>query len=200
VQLAGGALGGNNAFLKQTAGTINFLKMPVTAWTLAARLRVGYIIPSSSDSTVSGEPIDSRVELIPTEDRYLLGGANTVRGYDQDELDGVTGGTNGPEGGLASILAGVEARFPLFWRLSGVFFLDAGNVWQDRRFLTLERLVPHQDRTEVTPYDLRYSYGMGIRFNTALGPIRIDYARKWNRPEDYRGGKDAWHVALGHAF
>jgi outer membrane protein assembly factor BamA len=81
-----------------------------------------------------------------------------------------------------------------------VFFLDAGNVWQDRRFLTLERLVPHQDRTEVTPYDLRYSYGMGIRFNTALGPIRIDYARKWNRPEDYRGGKDAWHVALGHAF
>jgi outer membrane protein insertion porin family len=200
VQFAGGALGGNNSFLKQTAGTINFFTMPVTSWTLATRLRVGYIVPGSNDSTVSGRRIDTPVELIPNEDRYLLGGATTVRGYTQDELDGAAGGSSNAQGGLASLLVSVETRFPLFWRLSGVFFTDAGNVWQDRRFLTLDRLVPHQDRTEVSPYDLRYTYGLGVRFNTALGPIRVDYARKWNRPVDYQGGKDGWHVALGHAF
>jgi outer membrane protein assembly factor BamA len=202
-QVAGGALGGNNAFFKQTVGTIQLLRMPVGSWTLASRVQLGYIIPSSGDSTVAGKPIDTQVELIPNEDRYLLGGANTVRGYEQDELDGVVAGairTEAQRGGLALVLMGTELRFPLLGRLSGVAFLDAGNVWQDRRFLTLDRFVPHQDRNEVNPLDVRYSYGLGVRFNTALGPIRIDYARKWNLPETYERGKDAWHVALGHAF
>lgn len=202
VQFAGGALGGNNGFFKQTAGTINFLPVPGFPAVLATRLQLGYII-AGNDSTVAGRPIDSRVELIPNEDRFLLGGANTVRGYIQNELDGSPGtgdvGT-GQKGGLAQFLFCTELRFPLLWRFSGVCFLDAGNVWQDRAFLKWNRFVPHQNRREVTPYDVRYAYGVGLRFNTLLGPVRVDYARKWNLPETYELGKDRWYVALGHAF
>jgi outer membrane protein insertion porin family len=202
-QFAGGALGGNNSFIKQTLGTIHFVRIPVRSGVLATRLQLGYIVPSRDDSTVAGKLIDTRVELIPNEDRFFLGGANTVRGYEQDELDGTVSAASiiekGQEGGLAEFLFGAELRFRLVWRLSGVAFVDAGNVWQDRRFITLERFIPHGNRSEVDPLDVRYSYGLGLRFNTPLGPVRLDYARRWNRPLD-EIGKDRWHVALGHAF
>jgi outer membrane protein insertion porin family len=205
IQFAGGALGGNNGFLKGTVGNIRFRGLPIGSWILATRVQVGYIIPSDKDTTVAGKPITSRVELIPLEDRYLLGGANSVRGYAQDGLDGQTGtslaagGTAG-EGGLAQLLVNIEVRVPLFWRLGAVGFLDAGNVWQDRKAITWERFVPHGSRRDVESEDLRYSYGLGIRLGTPVGPFRIDYARKWNQPESNEEGRDRWHVAIGHAF
>ena len=77
--------------------------------------------------------------------------------------------------------------------------MDAGNVWQDRRSFGLKRLVPRLDRSKVDPEDVRYSLGLGLRLNTPVGPVRLDYARKLNLPQSEHG-KDAWHVALGHAF
>ncbi len=200
LESAGGALGGNNAFRKATVGVSGF--HPPFLWksaVVAARIQVGYIKPSSGADSVGGRPITSRVELIPSEDRYRLGGASTVRGYVQDELDGAYA-PNQPAGGLAEFLGNVELRVPLFWRLSTVGFLDAGNVWQDKERILWNRFVPHADRNEVSPFDVRYSYGVGIRVATPVGPIRIDYARKWNRPPTDLGGKDKWHVAIGQAF
>lgn len=203
LQIAGGALGGNNGFFKTTAGNVRFRGLPVDNWVLATRIQAGYIVPSSKDSTVAGRPVASQVELIPPEDRYLLGGANTVRGYALDALDGrprTVTGTTAAEGGLVSLLANVELRVPLFWRLGAVGFLDAGNVWQDRHDLRLARLVPHGNRAQANFNDLRYSYGLGLRFMTPVGPLRVDYARKWNYPVEESEGRDRWHVAIGQAF
>ncbi len=199
LESAGGALGGNNAFRKGTMALMGFDAAPVDHWVLAGRLQVGLINPSSGASTLFGRPVTSRVELIPAEDRYRLGGSNTVRGYYQDELDGTTA-PDQSVGGLTELLANMELRMPMFWRLSMVGFLDAGNVWQNRTFLSWKRFVPHTDPGRVSYYDVRYSYGAGIRLATPVGPIRIDYARKWNIPEGAGERKDRWHVALGQAF
>jgi outer membrane protein assembly factor BamA len=158
---------------------------------------MGYIRPRGADETdVPG------VELIPNEDRYFLGGANSVRGFSQDFLDGTVPGA--PEGqaagGLAEFLLSLENRMPVRGRFSAVVFLDAGNVWQDRTDIRLERWVPHSDPENVSPEDVRYVYGLGLRFDTGLGPIRLDYARKWNIPADSGEERDRWHFALGHSF
>ena len=133
-------------------------------------------------------------ELIPQEDRYRLGGPNTVRGYAQDELSGPNG-----LGGLAELLLNVEARLHVAGLVSVVGFLDAGNVWPDRKVITWKRFVPRSTRSEVSPYDLRYTFGGGLRVLTPVGPVRLDYARRWNN-EATAGTKDSWYVGLGHAF
>jgi outer membrane protein insertion porin family len=199
LESAGGALGGNNAFQKGTGSVIKYTPAPVDRWVLAGRFQLGYIHPSSNASTVAGRPITSRVELVPSEDRYRLGGSNTVRGYQLDALTGVSG-PDQPAGGLVELLGNVEVRIPLFWRLSTVTFLDAGNVWQDREELKWSRFVPHENSANVNPFDVRYSYGVGLRLSTPVGPIRLDYARKWNSPLTVAEGKERWHVALGQAF
>jgi len=199
LESAGGALGGNNAFQKGTVTGIKYVPIAPDHWVLATRLQVGYIHPSSNSRTVAGRPITSRVELVPSEDRYRLGGASTVRGYQLDGLTGVSG-PDQPAGGLVELLGNVEVRIPLFWRLSTVTFLDAGNVWQDREELTWSRFVPHENSAEVNPFDVRYGYGLGLRLATPVGPVRLDYARKWNSPLTVQEGKERWYVALGQAF
>ena len=41
------------------------------------------------------------------------------------------------------LLGNVEARFPLFWIVSGAVFLDAGNVWERPEDITLESIRPY---------------------------------------------------------
>lgn len=193
-QLAGGAFGGNNDFRKATVGAAEFRPWPGDRWVVGARAQVGYIKPSSGATSVAGRPISSRVELIPQEDRYRLGGPNTVRGYAQDELSGSNG-----LGGLAELLLNVETRLQVVGIVSVVGFLDAGNVWPDRKVITWRRFVPRTDRDKVSPYDVRYTFGGGLRLLTPVGPVRLDYARRWNN-DAQSGTKDTWYVGLGHAF
>ena len=174
-----------------------FRTVPVDKWSVATRLQLGYTIPTIADPS----PDQIEVELIPTEDRYYLGGSTTVRGYRQDQIDGRVLAEPGlPEGGLAEWLFNVELRIPLVWRFGLVGFLDSGGVWQDKRLISLERWIPHSDPNNVQQNDVRYTYGVGLRFATPVGPIRVDYARKWNQPVRSLGGKDDWHFALGQAF
>ena len=63
-------------------------------------------------------------------------------------------------------------------------FTDAGNVYP---------LV-----SELDLGDLRYTAGLGLRYRSALGPLRVDWGYKLNR----RRGESAYrfHFTLGHAF
>ena len=68
--------------------------------------------------------------FIPVEDRFYSGGSNSVRGWNRSEL-GPKRESGTPLGGKSVFEANIEARHHLFWRLSGVAFIDAGNVWAD---------------------------------------------------------------------
>jgi len=121
------------------------------------------------------------VEL-PIIERFFLGGRTTVRGYNQDTL-GPKGTGDNPTGGNVFALANAELRVSPGKGFGVVTFIDSGNVWE---------------RTDNTDSVLRYTTGLGLRYNTPVGPIRIDYGHKLNKKEGETPGE--LHFSLGHAF
>ena len=85
-------------------------------------------------------------------------------------------------GGNVLMLLNLELRFPIANKLQGVVFSDNGNVY--RRVEVIELL------------NWRYNFGGGIRYDTPIGPVRVDYGIKANR----RPGESfvRLHVSLGH--
>ncbi len=115
--------------------------------TLAGRLRYGSIDP------VNGEPD------IPMLKRFFLGGAGEMRGWGRYEVSPLSG-TGEPVGGKSLLIAVAEARFPIFRRLRGATFFEAGNVWQSA--------------WSADPGDLLYDAGPGLRIETPFGLLRFD--------------------------
>ncbi len=149
----------------------------VFAW----RVRAGAILPQRI--TLSGQS----ARFVPPDQRFYAGGPNSVRGYGLNELGPavyVTGDTstaNGnvivrgndtlyrdlrvsPTGGNTAFVIDAELRLPspvLKERVRLGAFVDIGQVWErEEQLLTLE--------------DVRITPGVGVRFATPLGPIRLD--------------------------
>jgi outer membrane protein insertion porin family len=115
-------------------------------------------------------------DRLPLPDRFFAGGDYSLRGFKIDSVD--------PEGGNALLLGSSELRVDAGRRLSLAAFADVGNVYP---------LIG-----ELSLSNLRYAAGLGLRYRTALGPLRIDWGFKLDR----RPGESAshLHVTVGHAF
>ncbi|HVR90893.1 MAG TPA: BamA/TamA family outer membrane protein [Novosphingobium sp.] len=139
---------------------------------LAARARLG-TIPGAALTTIA----PSR--------RFYAGGGGSVRGYGYQAI-GPRDVLGDPSGGRALSEFSLEARVKtglLGGAVSLVPFIDAGAVDET----VLPRLR-----------DIRYGAGIGLRYQTGFGPIRIDVGTPLNpRPGDSR---IAVYVALGQAF
>jgi outer membrane protein insertion porin family len=90
----------------------------------------------------------------------------------------------------AFILVRAEMRFPIVGALQGGVFSDLGNLWADPFGHT-------QASVSVDPFALRPSAGVGIRFNSPVGPFALDYGilllrRKW-LGEPFGN----WHLSIG---
>ena len=120
--------------------------------------------------------------LIPSE-RFFAGGANTVRGYREDDL-GARSVFDDAEGGSALLVLNGELRFPVYRWLKGVGFVDVGNVYPKL--------------SDISLGDVQIGVGAGARFDTPFGLIRFDLGIPANR----RSFDPRWriHVGLGHAF
>ena len=92
---------------------------------------------------------------VPPYEAFTLGGSNSVRGYDEGRL-----GT-----GSKYIQAAVEYRFPVFSVVSGALFFDYGS---DLGSSTQAAQLLNKSGNG-------YGYGLGLRVQSPLGPIRIDY-------------------------
>jgi outer membrane protein insertion porin family len=121
-------------------------------------------------------------EELPIIERFFLGGRTTVRGYTQDTL-GPKGAGDNPTGGNVFALMNTELRISLGKGFGLVTFVDGGNVWR---------------RLNDMGSKLRYTTGAGLRYNTPVGPIRIDYGYKLNKDKGETAGE--LHFSLGHAF
>lgn len=120
---------------------------------------------------------------LPLVERFFLGGRNTVRGYAQDSL-GPKSQLGTPTGGNAFLLANLELRTHVYRGWGVVAFVDAGNVWSRAE--------------DADPTDVKYTTGLGIRYNTPVGPLRLDYGFKFDREEGETHGEI--HFNIGHAF
>jgi outer membrane protein assembly complex protein YaeT len=147
---------------------------------VANRIQLGVIAPAG------GVPTN-----VPFSKKLFLGGATSVRGWGRFEV-GPLGGSGLPIGGNALIAASSEARLRLKGKLGGVLFVDAGNVWPNRGDISLE--------------DLRYAAGLGLRYQTPVGPVRFDFGYQLNRIEglqvNRRPESRRWrlHFSIGQAF
>lgn len=138
-------------------------------WVFASRIKGGVVTSRDRDG------------FIPVEERFYAGGSNSVRGWARARL-GPQDGSGIPVGGNSLLETGAELRYPVYGLLSGVIFGEAGNVWEKSwRFETAE---------------LRYSLGIGIRFETPIGPLRLDAAQPvWDPNKTVQV-----HVSVGQAF
>lgn len=120
---------------------------------------------------------------LPLVERFFLGGRTTVRGYEQDTL-GPKGVDGTPTGGNAFLSTNLELRTSIGKGAGLVTFVDGGNVWRKMG--------------DVDASGLKYTAGMGIRYNTPVGPLRIDYGHKLQRERGESRGEV--HFSIGHAF
>ena len=132
-EFAGKAFGGDFDFNKYTLEGRKYFKVGLNH-VIATRLTVGYADGHISESN-----------------RYEVGGADTLRGYEDEQFKG------------NKMLAGsVEYRFPVINKIQGVVFTDFGNAWNDSGYKF---------------NDIKTSVGVGIRMSTPIGPVRIDFAK-----------------------
>lgn len=169
---------------------MRFLKLQVTgsayipigrALVFAVQLRVGRIVHLA----------DPKIARTYPNRAFFLGGVDTMRGYYQDELipqdianlsDPATRLTAVRAGDAFVLLRG-ELRFPIYGQLGGGLFADFGNLWANA--------------ANMNPFDLRPTAGAGVRFNTPVGPIAVDYGIVLNRRAYLREPFGTLHFSIG---
>jgi outer membrane protein insertion porin family len=194
LKFAGGFLGGDNDFYTASASSQWYFPLTVDD-VVAIRIRIGYGERFGQSATV------------PIEDRYFAGGSNSVRGYANNSLGpqfvDTDTGESIPAGGNALMLTNLELRFgiPVLSRIhiSGAAFFDGGNVWGSVDDITWGSFKPFKSSSDVTINDYFYGVGMGVRYNTPIGPIRLDYGIPLKTLE---GGSNngLFYLALGQTF
>lgn len=170
---------------------------------LAMKVRAGFSEPYRFERKAGEENLP-----VPLNRRFFGGGSGSVRGWRTREL----GAFERPQfGGNAIFETSIETRINVlkglgeFWyiNLNGiwtVFFLDVGNVWARVRDVRINQLA--------------VASGLGIRYDTIFGPVRVDFGFRLYDPfekEDHRwfSSKKFWketfangvlHFGIGHAF
>lgn len=137
---------------------------------LAGRVRLGSIV---------GPELDE----IPANFRFFAGGGGSVRGYRYRSL-GPTGPYGYVVGGRSLLEASLEARIKITDTIGIVPFVDAGNAFESS----------YPDFQEP----IQFAAGIGLRYYTAIGPIRLDIAAPLNRRDGDR--PVSIYVSIGQAF
>lgn len=122
---------------------------------------------------------------LPPDQRFYAGGSGTIRGYRYQSVGPLFSNGN-PKGGTAINAGTVEFRQRFGTNFGAAAFLDAGNV-----------------STNLSPFNgqLKSGAGVGIRYYTPIGPIRLDVAVPLQRRSGYNPD-DAFeiYIGLGQAF
>lgn len=124
----------------------------------------------------------SELEDVPATRRFYAGGGGSVRGYSYQEISPYTDDGEAT-GGRSYVVASLEARFKVTETIGLVPFVDAGVV-----------------SSKITPdfSDIRAGAGIGLRYATPFGPLRLDVAMPL---EKYDGGSSfGIYAGIGQAF
>jgi len=165
VQFSGGILGGDYDYRKYDL----VLRTYITTDILEEKGEESTLVNTINEGVLAlramGGYSDSK---LPSFDRYEIGGVSTIRGYDYEEFSGDK-----------MLVLNAEYRFPLAENFQGVVFADCGNAWDYDEPISIN--------------DLKFGAGLGVRFDTPIGAIRIDYGIG----EDKEG---QFYLSIGHTF
>jgi len=170
-EYAGGFLGGDSYFNKYHARSAwYFPLMWKTVFLIQGR--IGYVKRREGGKLFVYE-------------KFTLGGINTVRGYEFASISPRDPETGDKIGGERMWVCNLEYRFPLLVEqgVVGIVFYDAGNVFTE---------------TEGFSREARRSVGIGARWYSPVGPLRMEYGRKL----DARTGESAGELefTVGGSF
>jgi outer membrane protein insertion porin family len=169
---------GGDSFMKAFLQASAFDRVTPRA-TLALSARVGL-------AGTYRTPVPAR---LPLPERFFAGGDYSIRGFETDHVGPLEPTESDPEtlvptGGNALLVGNAELRLEAARHVSLALFTDAGNVYP---------LV-----SDIDLGDVRYSAGLGVRYLSALGPIRVDLGFKLNPREGE--SRSHFHLTIGHAF
>lgn len=132
--------------------------------------------------------------IVPLAERFLSGGPDSLRGFSINQAGPRDPITGFPVGGEALLVNNLELRFPLLGpRVGGVAFYDLGNVYSSlgQMLHALARWSPpsaHLPSTagsallDTSSDFTAHTAGFGLRYQTPVGPIRVDFGFLLNPP------------------
>ena len=138
---------------------------------LAGRAKFGSLFGESRDS-------------VPADKRFYAGGGNSIRGYPFQKV-GPLNDDNDPIGGRSLVEFSAELRARVWGNFGVVPFIDGGTVFAS--------VVP--DFADP----LRWGAGLGLRYYTAIGPVRVDLATPLNPRKDV-DDPFQFYISLGQSF
>jgi translocation and assembly module TamA len=132
----------------------------------------------------AGSILGENAEALPASRRFYAGGGGSIRGYEY-QLVGPLDNDEDPFGGTSLVELGGELRIRATDEFGVVPFIDGGTVYDDP--------IPSGDET------LRWAAGLGLRYFTGFGPLRLDVAFPLN-PRDGVDETFQFYVNFGQAF
>jgi translocation and assembly module TamA len=149
-----------------------------TYWPLGAEQRT-ILAGKLALGSLEGAPLSQ----LPADQRIYAGGGGSIRPYGW-ELAGPLASNNKPIGGRSSLVLNLEGRVKITETIGVVPFIDAGSYY--------ESPVPQLGRT------LLYGVGVGVRYYTAFGPLRLDVATPLHKRS--ADSLIQLYISLGEAF
>jgi outer membrane protein insertion porin family len=178
-------------------------------YSFARSTRIGILDPYRDTISLSFPPTTTSPlpTVIPLPERFFAGGGTSLHGFALNQAGPRDAGTGFPVGGQALLILNQEFRFPmrlpLFGTaLGGAIFYDAGNVYSRMTRISFRTSLPKpviQLQNPALPpgpsnqpvcvancsNELNYfshTIGLGVRYKTPVGPVRVDFGYMLNRP------------------
>ncbi|MBU2027280.1 MAG: BamA/TamA family outer membrane protein, partial [Proteobacteria bacterium] len=165
VEYTGGPFMGNVSYTRYGVSSAWFFQLPLDT-VFGIRGRMGAIKGNQGKE-------------VPIFERYYLGGINSLRGLRQvGPKDPATGDVIG---GLTMLNFNAEYLFPLIKNagMKGLVFFDTGNAWESGYHLG----------------DMRRTAGVGIRWYSPIGPLRLEWGYVLDRKEGESPSR--WEFTIG---
>lgn len=163
--------------------------------------------PAPGQCTASTPVVGPTPTIIPLPERLFAGGGTSLRGFALNQAGPRDPCTGFPVGGQAMLVFNQEFRFPMRLpyvgtSLGGAIFYDGGNVFSRLTRISFRATLPtpvialQDPALPQSPTNLpecianctnelnyfSHTIGLGVRYKTPIGPIRVDLGYQINRP------------------
>ena len=135
-------------------------------------------------------------QAVPLGERFQLGGMNSVRGYTQYKISPLDSATGQAIGGDKEVIGNLELLHPLSKKMGiiGSLFFDVGNSWKEGEMF----FSNPTRRLESPPLGLYKSVGVGIRWFSPMGPLRLEFGHGLD--ELYDSSRNKVEFNMGQTF